>query len=447
MFPRPLTQNLSMTNAFTHSLIDTKVGKNRAVAWLTGAYQQSVHMEGISQYFLFPGLSQLQVAGDGVPSLTYSRDIRAEFIGLPTTFQGSFTVNPQQRQAGVFIDFNQDVGAWFNHDLTEGTWVNVTFPIIYVENNLQLSEFNVNGTTAAYPATIAQAFSNPTYLFAKIRGKHTTTELADLTIRLGRTFLDNKHNVAVTYTTLVFPSESKQNPAYMFSPVAGTNGHFGYGGGTRIQIRLNQDPTNFAFALFMDLDAVFYARNTQLRTYDLNNKPYSRYLPLIKPGAGPDQLIPGTNVLTLKTQVHPFTFADFSGGVRFISRHAELELSYGIWGRGPEQMNLRCKFPLMYGIAGVPDPVTNIVGTASQSTISYLAPNDAEFVFIKEGDLDLDSGSSRSAFNHKFQVSFGCKFNNRYAELFVDAGTWVDIPMKNSALNTIGAFFKTGASF
>jgi hypothetical protein len=445
MFPRPITQNISTTNALTHKFIDTKTGKYKSVAQLTGAYQQSVHMEGISQYFLFPGKSQLLVTGDDVLSDFYSRNIRAEFLGLPSTFQGSFTVNPQQRQGAVFIDFNQDISTWYDNPLMEGSWVTLTLPIVYVENNIQLSEFNVNGNGSTYPNTIAQALSQPMYLYAKMCGQNSITQLADLTVRLGRTFLDNKYNVAAMYTNLVFPSGNKQNPAYIFSPVAGTDGHFGYGGGTRFQIRLNQDPTNFGLVLFLDLDAVFYARNTEKRTYDLLNKPYSRYLPLVTPNS--TETIPATNVFSLKTQVHPFTFADFSSGVRFITPHMELEICYGIWGRGPEQMILRCRFPQNYGIAGTADPVTGIIGTASQSNIGYLAPNDSEFVALTINDLDLDSGASRSAFNHKFQIAVGFWHRGKLAEFYCDAGTYYDIPMKNSALNLIGAFFKLGASF
>ncbi|MFI5332996.1 MAG: hypothetical protein ACHQVS_02755, partial [Candidatus Babeliales bacterium] len=436
---------VSTTNATTHRFIDYKSGKLKAVAQVTGAYQQSVHMEGISQYFLFPGKSQLLVTGDDVTSDFYTRNIRAEFIGLPSTFQGSFTVNPQQRQEAAFIDFNQDISAYWDHELMEGSWVTVSIPVVHVENNIQLSEFNVNGNGTAYPNTIAQAFSQPTYLYAKICGKNSITQLADLTIRLGRTFLNSKHNVAAMYTNLVFPSGNKQNPSYIFSPVAGTDGHFGYGGGTRFQIRLNQDPTNFGLVLFLDLDAVFYARNTQKRTYDLIDKPYSRYLPLIKPNS--TETIPATNVLTLKTQVHPFTFADFSCGFRFITAHAELELCYGIWGRGPEQMNLRCNFPQNYGIAGTFDPTTGFIGTSSQTNIGFLAPNDPEFVALTINDLDLDSGAGRSAFNNKFQIAVGFWHKGKLAEIFCAAGTYYDVPMKNSALNLIGAFLKLGASF
>src|SRR5207244_8999669 len=95
----------------------------------------------------------------------------------------------------------------------------------------------------------------------------------------------------------------------------------------------------------------------QLRTFDLVNKPWSRYMQYNRKNGPPNENIPGVNVLTLKTRVKPFGLFDFTMGMRVKTLHFEYELGYNIWGHAQEQLYLREEFISQcrpeFGIAGV----------------------------------------------------------------------------------------------
>ncbi len=48
------------------------------------------------------------IAGDTArTSLNKLYDIRAEWLGLPSDFKGSYTLNPEQRQFGIVLENHQ----------------------------------------------------------------------------------------------------------------------------------------------------------------------------------------------------------------------------------------------------------------------------------------------------------------------------------------------------
>lgn len=465
MFTRPLTQMLGVQQALWYNYMFTKKHKQGVAFQVTALYQKSLTLRENANYFLLPCNRDLLVSGDDNLNDAATRDIRAEWLNLPSNFRGQFTVNPSQKQMGIIIEGNKALDAYFDHPSFAGTWVDVIIPITRVENNLKITQSNVVDEGTNCPHDIIDAFKQHEWLYAKMDGCCRHTGFPDFTLLVGRTFLAEDDFLVAYYTKFVMPTSNVQNPAFIFSPVVGNNNHFGYGGGACFQLVLNRDVIKTHFCLFINFESVFQARNDQKRTFDLKHKPFSRYLKLVDKKAPVGSTQPGVNILTRECDVHPYGIFDFSSGLRFKTRHSEWEFGYSIWAHAREKIKLHCRFPEdRYGIAGNNDPslIPNPAGipvTASKSTIAMQAENDTifpcpascdkelHFVALRESDLDLESGAAKAAFNHKIHVSWGYIYTGSYMDGFVGMGLYYDLPMKNSALNLFGGWAKAGATF
>ena len=244
----------------------------------------------------------------------------------------------------------------------------------------------------------------------------------------------------------------------MFEPLVGYNGHFGFGTGVNFQIGLNRNDEFYDVCLFLNLEGVFLTRNWHYRTFDLKGRQWSRYLLFNKKGGPPDQNIPGVNILTRRVKVRPYNIVDFSTGFRIKSEHFEAELGYNIWGHGAERIECVRRFECEWGIAGISQDGDQFARSASLSTICHQEATEEEdipengeqepvFVPITDMDLNLDSAESQGALNHKVHAAGGFERKGTSVDVFLGAGAYYEIPQKNSALKTWGAWLKLGGSF
>ncbi len=323
----------------------------------------------------------------------------------------------EQQQAGFISDLNQDI---VDVPFLDEFWISVACPIVRVKNNLNLCQSQIRNPGTTFPTNILEALNQPDWLFAHMDGEHSILALAEIIIKLGNTYLAEDHFALDYYSILSIPTASQQNPRFTFDPVAGNNGHVGAGVGVNMQVLLNRDPSKYATCLFVNLEGLFLIRRTEMRTIDLYNKPWSRYL-LLAPQTGPlGETVPGVNILTREVRSRPYGMADFSIGLRFQSDMIEFEVGYDLWGHTTELLELRCPFPETYGIAGdatgltpadLPPGVYNV--TASKSTISNQAANDVNsddqpiFIPIRQQDLDLNSAAAQRALDNTFHVGLG----------------------------------------
>lgn len=464
MFTRPAYYNLAMYQHLIHAIFYGKKEPVGGAAQVIGFYQHATPQPKTARYFLIDCKNRLLVAGDSVYSDLCTRNVRAEWIGLPQDFSGFFSICPQQKQAGFLIDYNQDLRRLYDIELLDGSWLDITIPFVWVENDIQLHQFDMHNQPTSGPVRdIKTAFNQPAWHFAKMNGRMHKARPAEVKVSLGQTYQAENNFEFAYYSCLVFPSGNKPNAAYLFSPVAGNAKHVGFGGGTIMQFVLNRDPATFAWCFFANLEGIFLIRNNQCRTFDLKNKPWSRYMLYNIKGCPPDQNIPGVNIFTLDTTVHPYGMFDFSTGFRLRTSWFEWEMGYNVWGHDHETLKLRERFVSQcrpqYGIAGVgplnpsAPPELQVASSASMSTISMLAPNDVDqagnpiFVPITDEDIDLRSAAAGSSLNQKLHTAFGFTFIDDEVAATTGGGFYVDFPQKNSALYTWGVWLKGAASF
>lgn len=445
MYTKPAFYDVVMEQALWHTIAYNKKGSVEGGIQLIPFYQDSISMNKNARYFLINGKNNLLVAGDNTPE-KLTRDIRAEWVGLPSDFEGILSVNPQQRQVGFTLEYHQDLKQWVSVRFLRDMYITIIMPFASVRNNINLSQCNVTNPSATFPRDILEAFNQPDWCYSRIGCEQTSTGIAELKVKVGTSYISENYFQLNYYSILTIPTGNKQDGHTMFQPVNGNNHHLGIGAGINIQAPLNRDTTDYAWTFFLDLESSILIRNKQFRTYDLynpgfSNNPWSRFLPMRKLSQ-PDITIPGVNLMTQRITAKPFNVVDFALGWRLSKEYIEGEIGYGIWGHGNERTNLNQPYNEVFGVAGTL-PGT----TASNSTIAQQAPNDVAFVPVLKSDLNPQSGESYGGFTQRAFMGLGWISKHTKVDTVFGAGGSVDVPFHNSLLQLWKLWVKLSLTF
>ena len=437
MWIRPAFMSLSSDQSGWHSIVYNPKKTGSKSFQIKGISQISFSNNAAKQYFLFGYKNKLLVAGDATP-LSNIRDIRAEWLGIENNqFIGTLTVDPYQRQAGATFTYFQDLSAV---SFLPKFWLSLEIPFFSVKHNLNLQQLNTtnNTQTTQKPYDILSAFRQINWLYSKIDGPTYASNIMGAIFKFGKTFLSESQFQVIGYSLLNFALGNNQNAQYLFDAYTGTNRHVGIGAGALFQILLNKSAQNIAICWYFGLENQYFFPNVQNRTFDLKNKPWSRYMLYNHIHKGPNQSIPGVNILTHKTLVRPYSFIDFQTGWRFITENCEFECGYELWGRGDERVRIYDEVQEVFGIAGING------GSASESTIAYQAPNDSKFTPFKKSDIDPYSAAASSALNHKATCFFTYLTSYYHSDIFFILGGAIEYAQKNAALPAWTIWLKAG---
>lgn len=441
MATRPIMHNIMMEQAVWHNFIHNKHGEQLLAAQMIGVYQTSLERLDTAQYFLPVAKKHILVAGDNDTDRT-ARDVRAEWLRLPSDFRGNFMITPKQKQIGVVLQISKDLDAISNLSFFKNYWINITFPFVVVTNDLNFKQTDLLNAPTDRPHNLFEAFNQCDMKYARFKNHDSKFSVPEINIKFGRAFMAQDHFQVVYYSLFRLPTDPQQSGRYLFEPVAGNNGHLGFGAGVNFQIVLNRDTTAGALSFFTNLESTFFIRNTEYRSFDLKGKPWSRYMLLNKKDTPLCSNIPAVNVLTRQVTVRPFNTVEFAAGWRYNTQGYEVELGYSLWGHGDEKIEFKCPLEPIWGIAGSGPGLT-----ASGSTISTQAADDANFVPICDSNLNLCSGAARAALVHKIFASFGAEYHGYDTESFFGIGGSYENPQKNSSLQLWNLWVKVGVSF
>ncbi len=417
-------------------------------------YQQSAHDRDLAHYFLFNDQHNLLIKGDAVVANNpYSRDVRAEWLGLPSNFAGTFSVHPRQKQFGLWIEAMMPLGNCFGYECLDSFWVGVALPYQMIENKVTPTQTPPINPGTTFPTDALEALSNPAYLFQKFDGKKKKNGLAEVDFKLGTNLLNRDYFQIGMYSMLVIPLRGSANQEFVFNPFLGNNGHFGFGSGVTFKLPLLCDPECQLFSFFAYFENIYFFRNHQKRTFDLIDRPWSRYLLLNNKEGGLN--IPAMNILTRRVRARPYNMLDLYTGFDWELSNVQVEVGYGLWARGREQLKFADCFPADFGIAGVGflSTTSAIPATASRSTIQEQAPNDVNFrgeqifVPIRVEDLDIDSGAARGALAHRGHISVGYIYATESFAVLAGVGAFIEASQYSSALSNWGVWGKVGISY
>ena len=462
MFTRPLYHNVNIERAIWHGLMDTKEKQTRIQ--IIPIFQKSFESESIKKYFLLGDKTELLVTGDSATSVA-DRDIRAEWLGIDNgshNFSGTMSVKPEQTQYGAIGEFNVNLRELVPWKFLENFWVGVTVPFVHVKNNLNLSQSQVENKGTGGPKDILEAFAGKTkpnnadpLSFARMDAEERSgTGVPEIRLKFGAQYESENGIKLGNQTFFVIPLTEVPDSKYVFSPLLGNNKHYGMGSTVNFEVPLCNPTDNSECSFFLDGSTVFYLTRTQTRTFDLFNKPFSRYIQVRKEGTS--ETIPAANILTLDVKADPFNYGEISTGFRLNFDNFETQFGYGLWAHGEEKLTLKETFTTLYGIAGEGNDKSASNSTIktkpqttdpSPTTSTIQIKNDTEFTTIKQADIDLTSAAAQSAVVHKIQASAGWIFKKGDTTGIASLGVAIDIPHRNGAIKNVSAWGKLGFSF
>lgn len=447
MFTRPLDQNIAARVFLWDEFIGDKKGTNHGAARFMAMYQKSRSSKETAYYFLPTCKQTISVSGDDSKIIAPTvRDVRAEWLGLPSNFSGYYSLNPVQRQVGGIITYNQDIVHLTGWSWLKNVWFVLSVPFIDVKQGLcpsQKEVTNPGSPAAGQPYDLIDAFNQPAFVCGRI-SPCTLSKFrpAELNIGFGSTWIARDGYLLWYQSTMGIPLSGHNDPTYLFSPLIGPNGHFSWANEVAIALPLLDECSTRSCQLMINIASNYLFAHNQWRVLDLKHKPWSRYLLYRNKRTG--DVVPGLTLLTQPVRVHPHNFVNFATGLRFGSHNTRFEIGYGIWAHRREVLQFlqpccatKCPPITDFGIAGVNG------GTASRSTIFEQASNDDVFVTLHQNDVDRNSGASQSEYTQSIHAELGYKSDLYFAAL----GASYEKPHRNAALNVWEVWANIGISF
>jgi len=351
-------------------------------------------------------------------------------------------------------------------------WLSVSSPITHMKTNMNLTEVidgifeaDTNQDPMALNSMIA-ALNQPEWNFGKITTcSMKKTGLADIEFKVGYEWLQHEPAHMETYIGIIIPTGNKQNGEYVFEPIIGRGKHVGamFGSSLGIGIWENKggDKT-IRFELANHSEYLF--RNTQIRSFDLKNKPWSRYIDMYaneeqaqeastqaNPLYGKNLATPGINILTQQVKVTPGLAHNINSAFVFSVRTFEGEVGYNFFAKRAECVKLACPWlegPALkhYNGLGTTNPIRNIQGdpyleqtvmrleTTPAQTLIPVSVGNYETVVIKETDLDLQSATTPCLISNTLYGTLGYRNDEREYPMFGSVGGSYTFSKNNDAV-------------
>lgn len=437
---KPVYMNIARHNHLALQYVYQKRSNLELTCSFTPFHYQSFLNSTTQNYFLPKHKSHITIVGDqAAPDAVKKRDVRAEWLNLPSSAQATLQLVPQYKVTGFAVHVNKNLKDVVPTDFFSSLQCELVLPFVIAEHFLFLDEQNLSGVP---PGQIIDAFSNTVWIGQRIKQYQSSVGLSDVAVSISSSSYCKDHYIFAAHSGLVLPTAPKNSHTYLFSPARGNNGRFAFYGGVDMQFALNEAARIWNMLLFASIESYYFFATDVYRTFDLKQKPWSRFLPYIDNNQVQPNKLQGVNVLTLRAHLKPQAYVDFSCGIRLVSDYIHFEVGYGVWGHDSERIeHLDTSFNNLIGIAGVQQGAS-----ASKSTIGTQATDDEQFIPVKLSDIDLISGSALSALNHIFHASVGITKKGSRIDGFIGFGGSVEKAQLEGSMTQWGAWVKIGAT-
>jgi len=328
----------------------------------------------------------------------------ADYFYLPPDYDAQFSVKPQIQNILVGLDFYAGLDDWMDGmyfrlygPVTWTRWdlnfcdacdviTSHSFRAGYFSSDAMDKSWNLMADTTSAPldtfgqfaqgqAPIATSgtFTQPNrgvtfqgLKYAKMeRCARDRTGFADLRIELGRTFVQkDNYQVGIAFQ-LAAPTGNKRNAEFVFDPTVGNGNHWEVGGvlyGDYILWRSEDEDKHLG--IYLNANITHLVTACEQRTFDLCNKPNSRYMiaeklhrPINYLSAGTTSatilatatapiaqfagmFAPVANLTTVNVNVGAAVQADIVLMANYTCRSWEWDLGYNFWARSCEHISL-----------------------------------------------------------------------------------------------------------
>lgn len=314
-----------------------------------------------------------------------SHDWLADYFGLPTDFKSEVTFKP--RIENFLVDFNLYLGL---DEWMCGLYFRIHAPVVYTRWDLRATEAvsaaGANGYAAGYmgKAAVDNATLRKDFLTAvdgantfgdmkealkygkMSKDRDTKTRLSDIEAALGWNFWQCEDYHFGLQIRGSAPTGNRPNAEFLFEPIVGNGNHWTLGGGVSAHAVLWRgcDEDHF-FGVWLDANITHLFRTKQTRSFDLKNKPNSRYALLAemsstvaelyaaddaiangRAGTAPShqyagKLLPVINVTTFDVNVSIDVQVDAALKFSYYNCGFEADLGYNLWARSGEKFKPR----------------------------------------------------------------------------------------------------------
>jgi hypothetical protein len=313
----------------------------------------------------------------------------ADYFYLPADYDGYFRINPTIKN--FIVDFDYYVGL---DELYCGGYFRLYAPFVHTRWNLDFcekgsftnsesgqyslgyfsSDFVITSqllhsfseyANGAVPTLNNDAGTTPTYVaaqglqFAKFdQCARSKNGLGDLRAELGWNFLQRECSHLGVNLQFAAPTGNKRRAKFAFDPIVGNGHHWEFGGGIiGHHILWSNDTDTNRIGVYLDVNITHLFKAHEQRTFDLKNKPNSRYMLAAKFGPNVDDNLTGStgisavgvfaneyapvaNLTTLDLSVSAGVQADVVLWLNYTSCNWSYDIGYNFFGRSKETFSL-----------------------------------------------------------------------------------------------------------
>jgi hypothetical protein len=317
-------------------------------------------------------------------------DWLADYFYLPTDYQSTLHFKPEISNA--MADFSFYIGL---DELLPGLYFHIHTPFAWQRTTLNMCETHITGSAthdAGYFAQVAIPATNllhnvtefgrgtspdnvvttsgTTYFtalkYARFdRCTHSRAGLSDIQAVLGWNWMPcEKYHIGAG-VRVAAPTGSRISGIHLLEPVIGNGKHWEIGGQITAHARIwRDDCANNSLNAYVTANLTHLCSSNQFRTFDLKNKPLSRYMLALDMGQPVDNklvgqnpgdatptapnyfffntLSPVANFSTLNVGVSIALQADVAAQLTYIHKGFTLDLGYDFWGHTAEKLRSSC---------------------------------------------------------------------------------------------------------
>lgn len=408
-----------------------------------------------------------------------SVSLDSEHFNIITTGDDDFTsdlcFSMNQSVMGLGLHYKQLF--YWNAKETDGWWFSASSSIQRVKNTVHLSEKIVDPAVTLIDGAVSsmtQAFNQSAWCYGKIACEcpEAKTRLADIEVKLGFETLPCPEAHFAGYVGLIIPTGNKARAEYVFEPIVGNGKHVGLATGMEGGYILwqNMDENHWLSAEF-STHSQYLFKNTQKRSFDVKNKPWSRYQAVYANQAQAQEAIdtdnpylftPGINVFTSNVKVTPRLAHNINTSLIYNASAFRIEVGYNLYCRQAECVKLDCPWPTDENAPAFKahmtsiDVDTNIINplrtiyaeTDSNNATLGFTIDDYTLGEITEDQLNLQSATHPAIVTNTFHLAMGYRWDNLNFPIHVDAGgSYEFADDNNTVLDRWAVWAKAGFAF
>ncbi len=322
----------------------------------------------------------LIISGSQTENRNPKKDWLADYFGLPTDFKSTVRFRPRVNnviaEAQSFFGFN---------NIKKGLYAEIFLPIVYTNWDLNIKESiqnkGENGYAPGYfnpqgvernnllPAftcyisgneipTISDIIFHPLQAGKMKEKSLRTVHCAELRMNIGYDhFIHSMHHVGIKMQ-LAVPLGNRPHAEYLFEPIVGNQHHWELGLGiTAHAVVWEDETTNEKIDFFIDATANHLFKSHQRRSFDLQQKPNSRYMLAQKMSSSITHNLTGNgvspiaqfanevsaiiNLTTYDVNVSVNCQADVTLYCSYTKKRNYWTFGYSAWKRGCENISIK----------------------------------------------------------------------------------------------------------